>query len=194
MGTMHATTANKEWACLMGVSGSESRIAGLPQELPAPIMGAEDMEAGDWCKFILKSPFPFSVALSGHALKGKLLGKMLNMPGRNEPVLRPGWRVDWDAMRFFSRINSALANVEAVVMQCVGNVITDPEKMCKTCSTKKGPFAFCVTVVGIEECANCHWDKEEHRCSFNNNPSTPKSRRSSKLYTPGGDFGVRERA
>ncbi|KAJ5792040.1 uncharacterized protein N7503_008018 [Penicillium pulvis] len=160
-----------------------SRVVGLPQHLPAPIMGAEDMAAGDWCKFILTSPFPFSVALSGHKLKGKLLGKMLNMPGKNEPVLRPGWRIDWDATKFFTRINSSLANVEAVVMQCVGNVITDPEKMCETCSTRKGPFAFCVTVGGIEECANCHWDREEHRCSFNTNPSTPKSRRSSKLYT-----------
>lgn len=116
-------------------------------------------------------------------LKGELLARLLTMPARNEPILRPEGHAKCSASILFTKINSSLANVEAFLMQCVGNVITDPEKMCKTCSTKKGPFAFCVTVVGIEECANCHWDKEEHRCSFNNNPSTPKSRRSSKLYT-----------
>ncbi|KAJ5713162.1 uncharacterized protein N7483_010343 [Penicillium malachiteum] len=77
------------------------------QTLPAPLCGSEDMKPGD-------------------QLKGKLLAKLLTIEAKNEPVIRPGLRHDWDSLKFYTRINSSLANVEAVVMQCVGRVITDP--------------------------------------------------------------------
>jgi hypothetical protein len=142
------------------------------------------MVAGPWAKFITVAPFQFSVGVNGVNLKGRLLGRLLTMPAKNEPVLRLGARSGWTATTFFTKINSLLANVEGIVMQCVGDIITDPEKMCEHCRKLTGPFAFCVTVDGVEECANCHWEREEHRCSFNTSPSVPKSRRSSKLYTP----------
>ncbi|KAJ5655550.1 hypothetical protein N7507_007500 [Penicillium longicatenatum] len=104
------------------------------------------------------------------------------MEGKNEPDIRPGHRANWNATTFFTKVNSQLFNVEAIVMQCVGAVITDPEDMCNHCRRHNGPFTFCVTVGGIEECENCRWGKNGHRCSFNKNPSTPKSHRSSKLY------------
>jgi hypothetical protein len=71
-----------------------SRAIGPPQSLPAPVIGDENMEAGDWCKFTMQAPFPFSAAVKGHRLKGNLLGRLLTMEGKNEPVIRPGHRAN----------------------------------------------------------------------------------------------------
>ncbi|KAJ5657971.1 uncharacterized protein N7484_001620 [Penicillium longicatenatum] len=139
-----------------------SRAIGLPQILPAPITKVEDM---------------------GDGLEGEILGRLLMMHVNNEPVLRPGARAGWTATTFFTKINSLLANIEAILMQCVGQAITDPEEMCAHCRRRCGPFSFCVRVDGIEECANCHWEKLGHRCSFNASPLSPKTRQNSKLYT-----------
>ncbi|KAJ6109856.1 hypothetical protein N7486_002091 [Penicillium sp. IBT 16267x] len=105
------------------------------------------------------------------------------MPAQNEPILRPAGHAGWTATTFFTKANAMLANVEAILMQCVGNVIIDPEEMCEHCSKQNGPFSFCVRMDGIDKCANCHWERCGYRCSFNTNPSTLKSRRSSKPYT-----------
>ncbi|KAJ5946562.1 hypothetical protein N7454_003401 [Penicillium verhagenii] len=160
-----------------------SRAIGLPLTVPAAFTGNEDMVAGPWAKFMTEAPFQFSVGVNGVNLKGELLGRLLTMPAQNEPILRPEGHAGCSATTLFTKINASLANVEAFLMQCVGTVITDPEKMCEHCRKRNGPFSFCVKVEDIEECANCHWDRCSWRCSFNTNPITPKSRRSSKLYT-----------
>ncbi|KAJ5663649.1 hypothetical protein N7507_004380 [Penicillium longicatenatum] len=105
------------------------------------------------------------------------------MQANNEPVLWPGARVGWTATTFFTKINALLANIEAIVMQCVGQAITDPEEMCAHSRRHRGPFSFCVMVEGVEECAKCHWEKLGHRCSFNASLLSPKTRRNSKFYT-----------
>ncbi|KAJ5629781.1 hypothetical protein N7528_003438 [Penicillium herquei] len=166
------------------LTAPRSRTIGQTRSLPPPVSGSEAMPPGDWCKLIMNAPFQFSVALQGRSLKGNLLGRLLRMQGQNEPVIRPGKRYDWDAMKFFSMINSSLANVEAVVMQCVGRVITDPELQCEHCARGKGPFNFCVVVDGIKECANCHWGKMDLRCSVNTGAPEPEFHlKSKKLYT-----------
>ncbi|KAJ5936770.1 hypothetical protein N7466_003220 [Penicillium verhagenii] len=161
----------------------ENRVVGLPLSLPELLTGAENMPASEWCNFTMKAPFQFSIALTNKKLKGSILQSLLARPGLNEPVIRPGWRGDWDAGKFYAKVNSQLSNVEALVMYCTGKVITDPEHMCTMCSAGKGPFSFCVTAEGIEECASCHWDGQAARCSFNSNPLPRKSRRNSKVYT-----------
>ncbi|KAJ5672031.1 hypothetical protein N7507_001158 [Penicillium longicatenatum] len=155
----------------------------LPHSAPAPYLGMEDMEAGSWAKFMTETPFQFSVGVNGVNLKGELLGRLLTMPAQNEPILRPEGHAGWTATTICTRINANLANVEATIMQCVGSAITDPEEMCQHCRQYNGLFSFCVKVDGIEECANCHWERCGYRCSFNTSSINPKSRRSSKLYT-----------
>ncbi|KAJ5697501.1 hypothetical protein N7488_011185 [Penicillium malachiteum] len=130
------------------------------------------MPLGDWCRFILNAPFQFSIALKGKSFKGNLLGKLLQIQGRNELVIRHGQRNDWDAAKFFSMINSPLANVEAVVMHA------------SIAPSTRARSNFYVVVEGIKECANCHWGKMDRRCSFNTGAPEPKFHlKSKKLYT-----------
>lgn len=109
---------------------------------------------------------------------------LLDMTAVNEPTIRKGWRVDYDGKKFFSRINQKIANVEAILMYTVGVAITNKLLQCKHCRQGNGPFEYCVQVPGFKECANCHWDKQGPRCSFNDNPQPPrKSRQNNKLST-----------
>ncbi|KAK3364367.1 hypothetical protein B0T25DRAFT_529900 [Lasiosphaeria hispida] len=66
-------------------------------------------------------------------------------------------------------------NVEAVLMQAVGDVAAKP---CLKCSKGQGKLARdCVMVDGIAHCANCHYGGEGARCSFRGGPRQQGSRK-----------------
>ncbi|KAJ5923396.1 hypothetical protein N7454_008641 [Penicillium verhagenii] len=157
----------------LGYAQLASQGIALPEDLPAP----GSVVSGDWARFITQTPFQFATGMHGQNLRGQLLERLLKMAPVNEPVIRERYNNFWNVDRFFNRINASLTNVEAAVMQCVGEAITDPDEMCKHCRGSCGPFAFCVRVEGVKHCANCHWERFGHRCSFNTKstkPWTPK--------------------
>ncbi|KAJ5909818.1 hypothetical protein N7504_004461 [Penicillium tannophilum] len=143
----------------------------------------EDLLPGPWANFIFQKPCPFSVAVKhNNSLRGEILLALIDMPAVNEPTIRNALRLSCDAKQFFSKINQRVANVEAIFMYTVGVAITDKPLQCKHCRQGNGPFEYCVRVPGFMKCANCHWDKQGPRCSFNETPRPPKkSRRNNKL-------------
>ncbi|KAJ5713165.1 uncharacterized protein N7483_010346 [Penicillium malachiteum] len=167
----------------LSITAPETHEQGSSRRLPPPLSGKDDIEPGNWSNFMMSAPFKFSVGVKGNHLKGKLLPALLAMSPRNEPVLRDGWRNKWDDSAFFSKVNSSLANVEALAMQCVGKIITDPKYQCMSCSEGDGPFDFCARVEGIDDCSNCHWKRNNDRCSFLPNTRQKKLRRAAKLFT-----------
>jgi hypothetical protein len=57
-------------------------------------------------------------------------------------------------------------NVEALLVQTVGEEMNDP---CESCQKGQGLFVGCVSPECADimpQCANCHWGKQGHRCSF----------------------------
>jgi hypothetical protein len=86
------------------------------------------------------------------------------MPAQREPAVRPCSFVDgFDLMQ---RIGNRKQNVEAFVIQTVGDVALSP---CTHCGSGNGPFPICVTVsssYGQRACGACHWDNQGSRCSF----------------------------
>lgn len=152
--------------------------------IPEILTGVTDLSPGPWAEFIIQKPFPFPVAINGSNLRGDSIVALLDMAAMNELTIRKGWRVDYDGKKSFSRINQKIANVEATLMYTVGVAITNKLLQCKHCRQKNGPSEYCVQVPGFKECANCHWDKQGPRCSFNDNPQPPrKSRQNNKLST-----------
>ncbi|KAJ5901234.1 hypothetical protein N7504_007227 [Penicillium tannophilum] len=99
------------------------------------------------------------------------------MTSLHEPTLWHGSQNKWSASILFTKISKSVANIEATLMQTVGT-IRSREDECNHCKEEAGPFSNCVTVEGVEFCANCHWEKLDPRCSLNSQPSTPKKRRS----------------
>lgn len=83
----------------------------------------------------------------------------LQLPSKNKKRSQPNGR------KFFSQCNNRKENIEALIAQAVG-VLCELDSACSSCQALDGKFSACVQAPGIAACANCHWERQDTRCSF----------------------------
>lgn len=135
---------------------------GDTMQAPAPVTGRAHVNPGEWAALALG--MNWACAKRGSHIKTPLLQALSRMPPRREPTVR--LRLFVNGFDLMQRIGARKQNVEAFVIQTVGDVALSP---CTHCESGNGPFPVCVTVqssYGQRACGACHWDNQGSRCRF----------------------------
>lgn len=151
---------------LMSLSEEDKIHQGVKRarsEMPPPWTGHPHTAPGEWAACALD--MDWECVKRGDQIKTPLLQALSRMPAQREPAVRP--RRFANDPDLSSRVSKRKKNVEALVIQTVGDIAPSP---CVSCQNGHGPFPICVTVppkYGQPACGGCHWDKQGFRCSFN---------------------------
>lgn len=135
---------------------------GDTMQAPAPVTGRVHLDPGEWAALALG--MNWACAKQGSHIKTPLLQALSRMPPRREPTVR--LRLFVNGFNLMQRIGTRKQNVEAFVIQTVGDIALSP---CTHCESDNGHFPICVTVpstYGQRACGACHWDNQGSRCSF----------------------------
>lgn len=141
---------------------------------PAVPFGTGLQEAGPWAAWIKNLDWPRG--RWGHKPSSTLIDTLVELPSRNEPVLRFKHQDRWTSAHFSHQIRLAYKNIEATLIQVVGS---PAPVSCRNCRQEDGIFSHCITVPGVPACGNCHWAGRGDRCTLNSEPRstpTPKTR------------------
>ncbi|KAF3019922.1 hypothetical protein E8E15_003952 [Penicillium rubens] len=134
---------------------------------PVPVVGEDEDQPGFWAHSALNNPWPRGRRVRERP--GTLLHTLQTAPLRREP----GLRTLKNGEDFYYTIGTKTANIEALLVQSVGERI-DIREACDFCQLSQGPFTSCVIAAGLRHllltCANCHWGSKGKQCSFITQP------------------------
>jgi len=136
----------------------------VPDSVPIHIKSP----AGEWARYI-----KWAVNQRNH--KSELIHALFAKPSKYEPTLRPETGRQWTPNRFWRITDDSRANLEAVLIQVVGEEATTE---CKHCQQENGPFHYCMKVDETSACGNCRFRGQQRRCTFYRESSGSPLRRS----------------
>ncbi|CAI7627669.1 unnamed protein product [Penicillium bialowiezense] len=125
----------------------------------------KDEKPGFWANRAAKSPWD----LGSKDLRqpDTLLNKLCKMPLKREPTLQADTekrkRAKLNGEEWNAQIGHHKAQIEALIVQAVGQRLS-ADSACERCLLFTGKFNACVTIPGVDGCANCRWDLQGKKC------------------------------
>ncbi|KAJ5781311.1 hypothetical protein N7457_006471 [Penicillium paradoxum] len=165
----------------MSVNAKDTEIPGLPDEIPGVRLIGPFQPPGEWADYVMS--LCCDLSQKEPDLMTNLLRYLCSLPFAREPVVHEHRM--WQPRQMNTLLRANVANIEAFLIQTVGDVAEFP---CVQCANQFGPMVLCVSLPDTPSavsCANCHFGGLGSRCSFNPSPSAPSPIKIDEAYGQG---------